>query len=113
MFSTGISDIVRGVSVLIYFLVIHFRSLADVTSSSTHHGRHGILTTHRCRAGIPSDVPYTAFDIQKDDSHTERSGTYVCGSASAQRLSRSSTRTDLAKMPNARLESLGRNIFAI
>jgi len=84
---------------------------ADVTSSSTHHGRHGILTTHRCRAGIPSDVPYTAFDIQKDDSHTERSGTYVCGSATTRRLSRSST--DLAKMPNARLESLGRNIFAI
>ena len=40
MFSTGISDIVRGVSVLIYFLVMHFRSLADVTSCAAKRCRN-------------------------------------------------------------------------
>ena len=51
------------------------------------------------------DVSCNSSGAQKDDSYAGRGmeaaqgGTCVCGAATVQQLSRSSTRTDLAKMP--------------
>jgi len=75
--------------------------------------RSGLLPVYKHSHGIdsetfriPPSMSNTAIRIRDEGVWSGVGGTYVCGTAAVSQLSRSSTRTDLATLPDSRLESL-------
>jgi len=71
------------------------------TDCETHQAAYTIMWRF-----VPPLMSKTTIRIPDEGGWSGVGGTYVCGAATAKQLSRNLTRTELAKMPKSRFESM-------